>query len=108
MKIRNGFVSNSSSASFVLGKCYMTDEQIEKFSRYVNYLDDYISERCSYEEIPDDLQSFIDVGPGSYEPGNPDESDLYFFGDVDYSITGELCEYLKSIGVDEKYYILRG
>ena len=29
MKIRSGFVSNSSSASFILDKRYMTEEQIE-------------------------------------------------------------------------------
>jgi len=34
MKIRNGFVSNSSSASFVLDKNYMTEEQVDKMRNY--------------------------------------------------------------------------
>lgn len=34
VKIRNGFVSNSSSSSFVLDKDYMTDEQIEKMRNH--------------------------------------------------------------------------
>ena len=31
MKIINGFISNSSSSSFVIAKCYMTKEQIKEF-----------------------------------------------------------------------------
>jgi len=31
MKIRNGFVSNSSSSSFCIAKCYMTQDQITAF-----------------------------------------------------------------------------
>jgi len=35
MKIRTGFVSNSSSCSFCIGKNYMTDEQIEELRELV-------------------------------------------------------------------------
>jgi hypothetical protein len=34
MKIRNGFVSNSSSASFILDKRYITPEQIEEIKEF--------------------------------------------------------------------------
>jgi hypothetical protein len=37
MKIRNGFVSNSSTSSFVIGKNYMTEEQIEDFRKKLNF-----------------------------------------------------------------------
>lgn len=36
MKIRNGFVSNSSSSSFCIYKKLMTEEQIEKFRCFIN------------------------------------------------------------------------
>ena len=35
MKIRTAFVSNSSSASFIINKNYLTEEQITKIRTYV-------------------------------------------------------------------------
>lgn len=36
MKIRNGFVSNSSSSSFVIGLSHLNDEQIGKLMQYTD------------------------------------------------------------------------
>ena len=36
VKIRQGFVSNSSSSSFCIAKCYMTDDQIAKFKKLMS------------------------------------------------------------------------
>lgn len=36
MKIRRGFVSNSSSSSFILDKKQMTDNQMEMMRKYIN------------------------------------------------------------------------
>lgn len=45
MKIREGFVSNSSSASFILLKKYLTEEQIKTILKYdmkeITHKDDY-------------------------------------------------------------------
>ena len=50
MKIRKGFVSNSSSSSFVLDKRCMTNEDIEEFQkqRYTADGFDVIGETSSY------------------------------------------------------------
>ena len=38
MKIRNGFVSNSSSSSFVISKYYLSEFQIRKIKNHISYL----------------------------------------------------------------------
>lgn len=50
MKIRHGFVSNSSSSSFVIAKDKMTKEQIEKFSAWVNKHNEEACEGYVYDE----------------------------------------------------------
>ena len=41
MKIRNGFVSNSSSSSFVIAKEALTEEQIDKLLEYSKNKENY-------------------------------------------------------------------
>jgi len=44
MKVRNGFVSNSSSSSFVIAKAYMTEDQITEFKEFIRENNDDDSE----------------------------------------------------------------
>lgn len=36
MKIRYGFVSNSSSSSFCIAKCYMTEKQMDEMRKFID------------------------------------------------------------------------
>ena len=78
MKIRNGFVSNSSSSSFVIGKYFMTQEQIKAF-------------RIKITEISNSFEGEY----GAYL----DESDHYFYGEVDHEAYDLYRELLDEIGV---------
>ncbi len=79
MKIRTSFVSNSSSSSFVVGKYFMTEEQIKQF-------------KIGMIEITNE---FDDCEYGSYV----DESTHYFAGEVDYNAHEAYCNLLDEIGV---------
>ncbi len=77
MKVRMGFVSNSSSSSFVLCKAHMTKEQIKAMSKWVD----------KYDE-------------GEWGDGSPQESVGHFFGAVSYH--AELEKFLDTIGVKKE------
>jgi hypothetical protein len=53
MKTRMGFVSNSSSASFVIGKSKLTPEQIEKIK--------------NYKEVAYELGDYANIKPKEWE-----------------------------------------
>ena len=65
MKIRNGFVSNSSSSSFVVGKDGLTKEQISAFEDFI------------YRNKDDDDEDYDD-------DTNIINGSKYFFGTVSY------------------------
>ncbi len=73
MKERQGFESNSSSSSFVIGKNYMNERQIKEFESLIYDMDD------SY---------IID-------------SELYFHGTVDNYDFDKLSVFLRSEGLKE-------
>ena len=76
MKNRQGFVSNSSSSSFVIGKNFMTDEQISKFSDLVN----------GFNTNDGDTYIF--------------EDEKYFFGEVDDRNDIEIENFIHEEGLD--------
>lgn len=63
MKVRSGFVSNSSSSSFVIAKAHMTPFQIEEFSKFIQETNSYA------EYYTDELKHYF-VGHGeSWDEG---------------------------------------
>lgn len=77
MKIRQKFVSNSSSSSFCVAKCYLTEAQI-------NALSDY----CLNDE--GEFDDFLE------------ENDYYFQGEI-ANHNHQLDKVIEDAGIDKKY-----
>lgn len=84
MKVRTGFVSNSSSCSFCIAKTYMTPEQVTKFAEWL-----------------DKMQGNSPDGEPFYET-YIGETPFYFIGEMSQH-ESRLREFLVNIGVDPKY-----
>ncbi len=91
MKIRTGFVSNSSSSSFVVGKGYMTNEQVQQFSEYLTKVQTWVSE------------GFDEEGNDWSEDTYIDDCQYYFLCKVSIHDGGRILGFLTSIGVDTEY-----
>ena len=86
MKTRSGFVSNSSSSSFILSKKDLTLEQIRGFTSWVNI-------HNSLEYAKEDEHSIA-------------ETSNYFFGSVSYH--SSIKEQLTGLNISEDQYDLEG
>ena len=86
MKVRNGFVSNSSSSSFILSKKELTLEQIRGLSSWVN-----VHNSSSYA---DGYDHYIR------------ETSNYYFGSVSYHCG--LKEQLQGLNISEDRFDLEG
>lgn len=78
MKIRNGFVSNSSSSSFVLGKYFMTPEQIKELHDLIELI--YEVRENGYDSPICNMYENEVVGYDDDTALGEDEN--YFYGDV--------------------------
>jgi 4-aminobutyrate aminotransferase-like enzyme len=103
MKIRTGFVSNSSSSSFVIGKYFMTLEQIEEMQGLANKLN--MSRTGDY---PDDSPEMaykgviIDYDDNTYV----DETQNYFYGEIGHYHEDVILRFMEVHNFDEDKYVL--
>lgn len=81
MKIRSGFVSNSSSSSFVIDKRGLTKKQIEKIDEWILNSQDYKDgENLSYSD-----------------DNNFNESSKHYFGSISFHVN--FFHFLEEIGI---------
>ncbi len=89
MKIRQGFVSNSSSSSFIINKENLTPQQIKMIFNHIE-LDESQDTKCGcYDE------GFANLN----FPWIIEETELYIKGDVHMN-NFNMGKFLKIIGVD--------
>jgi len=88
MKIRSGFVSNSSSSSFVLGKNFITEKQIVLFDKWLKYQKDLANDKNVDWTKRLSTETFIVNGK------------YYFHGVMEQHDINKVNEYLQSIGVN--------
>ena len=95
MKIRNGFVSNSSSSSFMISKSVLTEKQMEAIRDHINYAKNNFSDmigKC--------------LGKDTYNwAWNILENDEYILGNVDMD-NFDMSDFLERIGINKSNFIL--
>ena len=93
MKNRNGFVSNSSSSSFVIFKDSLTSNQKNMIYDYISYVEYFI-------ELDENLKEKFEYYDTS--PWNIIEHDDYIFGETTMD-NFDMLSYFDYIKLDEKY-----
>lgn len=103
MKIRNGYVSNSSSSSFIIKNISNENKTIIDFAKETSYLCEMFCDEYGYnneyynekEYIKDAINRQLNKW-GFSLPSN--ESVEYAFGDEDGDVIGTVCDYMMRIG----------
>lgn len=106
MKIRNGFVSNSSSSSFVLFKAAISDEQKDMILNCGTWIDTFIKleeqdeDYFDDEYLPGDLKDKFEYY--NSDPWRLVEFDDYIFGETSMD-NFSMSDYLDYIKIEDKY-----
>lgn len=101
MKTRNGFVSNSSSSSFVICKYFLSEDQIIKIFNYYSIVEEYVKEHplpekgyYDYKEIPEYDFTYYDS-----TQWNIKESDTFIYGETSMD-NFDFDQFLNFIGLN--------
>ena len=93
MKIRNGFVSNSSSSSFVVFKDALTSDQKEMIYDYMSYVGFFI-------QLDENLKELFDYCDS--DPWQITEHEDYIFGETSMD-NFSMSSYFDYIKLNQKY-----